>query len=88
MRKSIIRGMKRGPKKAWKPRYKAIKFDIPPKGARLIKRDVIEEGKYQRFTFKKGRDIFEIIIEPSTFPEDTAAEWREAWQTGRVKLIK
>lgn len=85
--KKIYKGIRTGPK-AWKPRYEAIKFDVPPKGARLLKRDVIEKGKYQRFTYKKGENIYEIIIKFSPFVEDSTSKWREAWQTGRVKIIK
>ena len=87
MVKKVFRGIRRGPS-AWKPQYKAIKFDIPPKGARLLRRDIIKKGKYQTFTYKKGENIYEIIIEFSTFVEDSASDWRKAWQTGRVKLIK
>ncbi len=78
---------KPGPKKKWKPAFKAVKFEMPPERAKLVSYDFLREdgtvtptpndASMTRWVYKKGNELYTIIIEGVVIAGYTASDWRK-----------
>jgi len=74
--KSRIRS-KPGPKRTYRSLFKAIKFEMPPKGARVIEYGFIGKDKnLTQWVYKKGDKTYTIIVEGHVMGEYTAGDWK------------
>ena len=90
---------KSGPKKLGVrgPTFRALKFELPPKGARLVSHDYLRrngavassprdpDACMTRWIYKKGDKFYTIIVDGIVLGRFSASDWRE----GRaIRVVK